>query len=251
MKNFDLYAQYYDLLYNDKDYHKEANYIHSLISSFASSKSNLVLELGCGTGIHAALLSHKGYKIDGLDISPEMIQRANEKFGKDKNLSFKQADIRKFNLKRKYPVIISLFHVMSYQTRNEDLLHVFKNVKKHLTPGGVFIFDCWHGPGVLTDLPKKRIKNISNDAIEVTRLATPEIHFGENVVDVNFRIKVAQKHSKKSISIKEIHKMRYLFQPEILMFAEQSKMRLIKSYNWLTRKEISNNWNMVCVLRNI
>jgi SAM-dependent methyltransferase len=248
MKNFDLYAQYYDLLYKDKDYQKEVNYIHSLISSFAPSKSNLVLELGCGTGIHAALLSHKGYKIDGLDISPEMIQRANEKFGKDKNLCFKQGDIRKFSLKKKYPIVISLFHVMSYQTKNEDLMNVFKNAKKHLLPGGIFIFDCWHGPGVLTDLPEKRIKNISNSTIEVTREATPDIHFSENIVDVSYKIKVVDIRSKKDISIKETHKMRYLFQPEILMFAELSKMKLLKSYTWLTRKKVENNWNVIYVL---
>lgn len=52
------YARYYDLLYRDKDYKAEAEYVARLIRKFHPATQN-ILELGSGTGIHARLLSKK------------------------------------------------------------------------------------------------------------------------------------------------------------------------------------------------
>ncbi len=57
-KTFDLYSEYYDLLYKDKNYKKEADYIASLIKTNAPHTKS-ILELGCGTGKHASLLREK------------------------------------------------------------------------------------------------------------------------------------------------------------------------------------------------
>jgi ubiquinone/menaquinone biosynthesis C-methylase UbiE len=46
------YAHYYDLLYRDKDYAAEAEYVVGLIRKFHPSARS-ILELGSGTGIHA------------------------------------------------------------------------------------------------------------------------------------------------------------------------------------------------------
>ena len=51
MSIFDNYSQYYNLIYKDKDYETEVDYTHRLLTRFNSGKK--LLELGCGTGIHA------------------------------------------------------------------------------------------------------------------------------------------------------------------------------------------------------
>jgi ubiquinone/menaquinone biosynthesis C-methylase UbiE len=51
-KVFNAYARYYDLLYNDKAYHSESAYIHSIIKQYVPNAKS-VLELGSGTGAHA------------------------------------------------------------------------------------------------------------------------------------------------------------------------------------------------------
>ena len=47
------YARYYDLLYRDKDYAAEAEYIACLVRKFHPSARSIIIELGSGTGIHA------------------------------------------------------------------------------------------------------------------------------------------------------------------------------------------------------
>ena len=58
MKVFEEYSKYYDLLYQDKDYEGEVEYIIDLIEKYAP-KTASVLELGCGTGKHAKFITTK------------------------------------------------------------------------------------------------------------------------------------------------------------------------------------------------
>src|SRR6185369_9558620 len=78
---FDVYAAFYDLLYKDKDYKGESEYIDQLIAKFSQkdkSKTSL-LDLACGTGKHLLELSSKGYaSLSGSDISKSMIDIARE-----------------------------------------------------------------------------------------------------------------------------------------------------------------------------
>src|SRR5690606_3473088 len=160
MKNFILYAKYYDLLYKEKRYDDEADYVIGLIKKHSSAKVKDILDLGCGTGKHDYYFNKRGYKVDGVDVSKEMIILANHNYGNLPGVQFLHGDITKWQQpeKKKYDVVVSLFHVMSYQTSNESLLSSFHTAYNHLKPGGLFIFDCWYGPGVFAEKPEVRVK---------------------------------------------------------------------------------------------
>ena len=166
----DLYSQYYDLLYSGKDYNKEVEYIHELIkTNLANAKC--ILDMGCGTGKHAELLCDKGYFVQGIDLSEDMLKIAKQRAkGKEEKLSFSQSKIQDLYLNKKFDVVISLFHVMSYQNTNEDLIKAFEVAKKHLKKDGLFIFDFWYGPAVLTDLKTTRIKRLESNKININRI---------------------------------------------------------------------------------
>jgi SAM-dependent methyltransferase len=187
------YANYYNLIYQNKDYNSEVEYILSLLNKYQPNLES-ILELGCGTGKHALILSEKGYQVDGVDLSDEMISIAHDQRQRlpqniASNVQFKQGDLRTVRMGKKYDAIVSLFHVMSYQTSNEDLSAAFATAKAHLKPGGVFLFDCWYGPGVLSDRPTTRIKRLENSKISMVRIAEPIMIPNENLVDVNYEIR--------------------------------------------------------------
>ena len=252
MNVFGKYAHYYDLLYRDKDYAGETNFIHELIQKHAPN-AKAILELGCGTGKHADLLSKMGYEVLGIDISREMLEAANRRLSdlKEKRaikLSFDRGDIRIYRTERRFDAVISLFHVMSYQTTNKDLQGVFETAKVHLKQGGVFIFDCWYGPAVLTDRPAVRIKRFEDDAIQVTRIAEPEIHANENIVDVNYHVFIKNKATGIVEELKETHCMRYLFKPEIDFLFEQAGFKFVDIVEWMTdRAPGFDTWGVCCV----
>ena len=89
MNIFKNYAKYYDLFYEDKNYKRESDYVDSLISKY-SRKTKSILELGCGTEIHSIELAKKGYQVDGVDSSREMLKEARKRLENvPKNLSSK------------------------------------------------------------------------------------------------------------------------------------------------------------------
>lgn len=247
MDNFNLYAEYYNLLYKDKDYVHESDYIHNIIMTYCPTGKS-ILDLGCGSGMHDYELFRKGYQITGVDLSKSMLDLAMELPKND--IEFIEGDVRTIELNKKYDIVISLFHVLSYQQTNQDVLMFFETAKKHLNPGGIFIFDCWYGPGVLNDKPVVRKKELENDKFKIVRIAEPEIHYEQNIVDVNYTLLILDKIKNNYSEIKEQHKMRYFFMPEIELFCSTEKLELIKSEEWLSLKELSSSsWNAVNIVK--
>lgn len=246
MTIFSSYADYYNLFYRDKDYQAEAEYIISLITQYKPS-AGTILDLGCGTGRHDAILANKGYNVHGVDSSEAMLAEAYRLEGLN-NLSFSKGDIRTIRLGKKFDIVVSLFHVMSYQTTNDDLLKAFQTMACHLDHNGLMIFDCWYGPGVLTIRPEIRVRRIENENWDITRIAEPILHPHENIVDVNYRVMVMRKDNNTVTEIREIHRMRYLFKPEIELLLQLSGFKLTTFQEFLTRENPSEkSWNVVFV----
>jgi SAM-dependent methyltransferase len=242
MKVFGDYARYYNLLYRDKDYAGEAGYVHDFIQKYRPAAKS-ILDLGCGTGGHAFPFAARGYEVAGVDISAEMIDVARARLSAHHvqssalNLSFQQGDIRTVRMGRTFDAVVSLFHVMSYQTSHEDLAMAFRTAKEHLTPGGLFIFDCWYGPAVLTDRPAVRIKRLEDEEITVTRLAEPVMRPNDNIVEVHYEVFIGDKATGSVVSLKEIHAMRYLFVPEIESLMKCEGVALVHGEEWMTGRE--------------
>lgn len=254
-KVFNAYSQYYDLLYKDKDYETETEYVHNIITKYCKQASH-VLELGCGTGIHALRLAEKGYQVEGIDLSETMLRMALERQAEApiaiaQKLSFLEGDARSYVSTIKFDAIISLFHVLSYMTNHDDLHKTFKTVKNHLKPHGVFIFDCWHGPGVLADKPVSRVRTFENETTCIKRTSVPGFFPEKNIVDVNFEIDILDKQTNKHTVLHEIHSMRYLFIEELKNIADINGLEFIHAEEWLTGNTLSEkSWNACYVCKN-
>ena len=240
------YSRYYDLLYKDKDYKSEVDYISEIISRYIRYKPASLLDIGCGTGKHLKFFKEKGFNVAGVDLSENMISEAKKHLGQDEDLCCGKAS--EFNLGRKFDVIVSLFHVMSYQTENSELEKVFNNVHNHLNEGGLFIFDFWYGPAVLTDPPVVKVKRLEDDAIRVLRVTEPVMHVNMNTIDVNFEVLIENKNTHTLEVIIESHKMRYLFLTEIKQYFYHGGIEFIDSFEWMGFNELcSNTWYGVVV----
>lgn len=251
---FGVYARYYDLLYKDKDNRSEIDFIIKLLQRYSKGVKS-ILDLGCGTGRHDFLLSDAGYNVTGIDMSEEMLASAHEsqkkRIGSKISVEFLQGDIRTVKLDKLFDAVFSLFHVMSYQTSNDDLLAAFRTAKRHISNKGIFIFDCWYGPAVLTTKPEVRIKRMEDSSIQVTRIAEPVIHPNSNLVDVNYTILIKDKKTLALEELHEMHRMRYLFLPEIELLLSSVGFTLIGSCGWMEEKEPGvDTWGAVFIAVN-
>jgi SAM-dependent methyltransferase len=252
---FAAYSQYYDLLYQDKDYVGEAEYVLRLLGHYRKGCTS-VLELGCGTGLHASLLASAGLQVIGVEISETMflqsLDRAaqvNAKAGLG-SFSAMPGDARTIRIDQHVDAVISLFHVVSYQTTNNDVLQMFETAAIHLRHDGIFIFDVWYGPAVVTTRPAVRVKRMASDSIAVLRVAEPELDMNLNRVDVDYTVLVTDKVSGAVETFGERHSMRYFFRPELELIAKVSGFDIIHSEEWLTGNRPSENtWGVTFVAR--
>lgn len=249
---FKVYADYYDLLYRDKNYEAEVDFVTKLLLANQVPSNGTILELGSGTGKHGVLLAEKGFKVHGIDISKSMVEIANlrAKNGNSGKIRFNVGDARTYRAEEKFDAVISLFHVASYQKSNEDLLSMIKTASSHLNVGGVFIFDCWYGPAVIRNLPEVRVKRASNSEIQMMRIAEPTMYPNQNLVDVKYTVAIKRHGDGCVDNFEETHTMRYLFEPEIEMYMQNQGFKREASLEWLTGQCLSfQSWNATFVYR--
>jgi SAM-dependent methyltransferase len=243
---FESYSRYYDLLYQDKDYLSEALYVDQLARRYGSG-GKLMLELGCGTGSHAVHFADLGYRIRAIDRSEEMIEQARSRHGVS-GIAFDVADIASFESEERYDVVASLFHVASYQITNEQLSQYLAAASRHLAPEGVFIFDFWYGPAVLTERPSVRVKRAENEELRVLRAAEPELDSLRNVVCVRYEVLIEEKHAGSWHRVEEEHRMRYFSIPELAYFVENVGMAALHWEEWMSGASPSEHTWGVCAV---
>jgi len=254
LPNFRRYSAVYDLLYRDKDYEAEAEYVARTLRS-ASAQARTVLELGSGTGRHGRLLAAKGFQVHGIERSPDMAalaKSASERpIANDAgSFSCEVGDVRSVTLGRIFDAVIALFHVVSYQTTNEDLQATFATAARHLGPGGVFVFDVWHGPAVLGQRPERRVKQVGDDRLDVVRTARPELDAEKATVKVTYDMECRDRRSGEVMRFSEDHLMRYLFPREIDTLAASCGLCVIGSEEYMTGRPPSpSTWGVMYVLR--
>jgi SAM-dependent methyltransferase len=237
MTVFKDYAKYYDLLYRDKDYAKEASFVLETLASLGCEPATL-LDLGSGTGRHAMAMARLGVSVTGVDNSEVMLSMARS--AKAAGLphgvvspEFHLGDARNVRLGRRYDAVTALFHVMSYQITEDDVLAAFATAREHLRPGGVFLFDFWYGPGVLTDRPTERNRDFEDEDVYVRRHALPVLHVNDNIVDVNYTIAIRRKVSGEEATLRETHRMRYWFLPELCYLLKSAGFTILTTGAWM------------------
>jgi SAM-dependent methyltransferase len=256
MTTFDLYAAYYDLLYRDKPYAGEVDYLAS-ITPGGLARGARILELGCGTGGHAFELARRGCQVHGIDISERMVVNARARLARlpqaeRAQLSFECADMRAYQAGQPaFDLVLSLFHVMSYAATNEDQRAAFACARRHLRVGGLFVFDFWYGPAVLSDRPRHATKDVEDENIRVARRTTPEMLVNQNCVDVCFEVTVAARADSRVETFRERHRMRYLFLPEIEQSLGTAGFELVSSQAWMSRQPLDDRSWYGCVVARV
>lgn len=240
--NFKSYSKYYDLLYREKNYQDEASYVSGLIKANNEAAHDL-LEFGAGTGIHGRILGEQGFKVTGVELSPEMVAVSKP----TRNFEILQGDMRYIDLGQQFDAVLSLFHVLSYQLTNRSVELVFKNAYKHLRDGGIFIFDIWYSPAVYKLRPEARVKIVESEELIINRLAEPKPIHNENRVDVAYTIFIQSKKNNEFEKIQETHSLRHFTLLELDLFAANSGFERVAAEEYLTSSIPSEDTWGVCL----
>jgi SAM-dependent methyltransferase len=134
---------FYDLIYADKNYHRETEEIIDLIFRL-NPQSKTLLDAACGTGRHLEFFKDK-FVCEGFDVNPKMAAVAHERTG----VPIHVADMVNVRLGKTYDVITCLFGSIAYVMTYENLLRTIANFSLHLNTNGLLVIEPFVYRGAL------------------------------------------------------------------------------------------------------
>ena len=241
-------VEYYDDFFLDKGkLEKETQFI--LIRLLQEQQQiRRVLDVGSGTGYHDEMLSAKFEHIYGIDISADMVEYAKKKHSAPQN-EFEVADIRSWDeINEKYDAVISLSHVIGYQTDNESFDSYLKNINRKLRVGGVFLYNFYNAPALFFNGLKPRHVKKSVKNHEISRISNATLNPDCNCLKLDYYYIIQNAEDSDSFEIHE--NMRYFTMMELEYAMRVNGFDDIRFFKWMDTKKLSgNDWNGGCIAR--
>jgi hypothetical protein len=184
------------------------------------------LELGVGTGRIALPLAARGISVDGIDISPAMVDRLHAKPGGDR-ISVTIGDFADVPVSGTYRLIYVVFNTMFNLLTQDNQVRCFGNVAAHLTDDGAFVVEGYR-PDFLYRLRDHQY--VDAEAIEVD----------EVLLDVLRHDPVEQRLEESHVSLS---REGVRLNPFVQRYAWPSELDLMARIAGLRLKERWGDWN--------
>ncbi|MEO0085041.1 MAG: class I SAM-dependent methyltransferase [candidate division WOR-3 bacterium] len=210
---FSRFARHYDrFMVRYVDYKAWVDYVERIFRRFRVEPKT-VLDVACGTGIPTVLLAERGYRLTGVDKSPEMLKVLEAKRG-NLPIATVRADIREFAVPEPLDAAISLYDSINYLLVEEDLSRCFGCVRRALVPGGLFVFDMNTVYGLAevwgtrtTSRETGGIASIWSNAYDPeTRVSTLHLTFWEKGPDGGTGEKFEEIHQERGYTVEEVRR---------------------------------------------
>lgn len=249
---FSDYSEYYDLLYEDKPYRAEAEYIARLIARFSSceARPERILDLACGTGRHCLELAALGYVVEGSDASARMITRA------ERAACEQGASIRFYNhsfqesqrIGKTYDVVVSLFSSIGYLTTHSEIMTSLRNINSLLVPQGLLIFDFWNGNAVMKDYAPVKVLQKSKADHELIRISRTSLDIEQQLAKIDFQF-ICLENGAKQHEFTEQHIVRYFFFKEMEAYLDTCGFNMLYKTRFMGDTCNPDDWNITIVAR--
>jgi SAM-dependent methyltransferase len=201
-----------------------------------------VLELGSGTGRIMIPIARAGIRISGIDLSDRMIGILKNKLKQEQkktvmNIDIVKSDFRRFDLGRRYPLVIIPFSTFQYLLEVDDQLSCLESCAAHLDDGGTFVLSVFN----------ESISRLSDKTLYEEFDITPEFEMPDGR-RVYRRFRYVERDYTKQVEIKEsifyvsypdgrserlVHKfgMRYFFQFELIHLCSRAGFNVKSVYS--------------------
>ncbi|MGD8404531.1 MAG: class I SAM-dependent methyltransferase [Anaerolineales bacterium] len=186
---FSKSAKFYNALYGSmgKDYVAEAQKAHRRIQQHKRSPGNTLLEVACGTGLHASILK-EFYQVEGMDLDDEMLAVAHQSYS---DIPFHQADMVDFGLGKQFDAITCLFSSIGYVKTTARLVRAIQNMTNHLLPGGVLVVEPWFGPDQF-EVGRVGALFVDQPDLKVCRLSLGEVEENLSILNFHYMVGIPQ-----------------------------------------------------------
>ena len=129
------------------------------------SSGNDLLDISCGTGGHIPYWRDHHYHVTGLDLSPEMLARAMDKYP---DVEFHLGDMVDFDIGREFDAQVCLWGSIGFVRTPEKLNRSLFTFAAHLKHGGVLCLTPWTTQEEFE--PKIVVEAVKHPHIRISRM---------------------------------------------------------------------------------
>jgi len=122
----------------------ECDFIEACLKAHGPPGANRLLDIGCGTGRHMSCLASRGYRMSGVDLSPEMVAYVNEAASRLRlDITATVGDLRRLALTGTFDAAFCFMDTFRFLLTNDEIVSHLRAVAGHLAPGGLYLTDFW------------------------------------------------------------------------------------------------------------
>jgi SAM-dependent methyltransferase len=220
-------------------------------AEFAREHAEGVLELACGTGQLAVPIAGSGVEMVGLDRSAAMLTTARMRAElAGVSCHFVEGDMRGFEMDRRFGFIFIARNSLLHLSSAEDIVATFAAVRRHLAPGGVFVFDVFNpDPSILARPKGQRFPVMTVDTDTFGRLSVEGTHdydAAEQTDRGTWYISAGDAHDKWVVPVV----VRSIFPQELPLLLHAGGLRLVSRFGTLSKTSFdAGSPQQVCVCR--
>jgi SAM-dependent methyltransferase len=166
------------------------------------------LDLACGTALAVEFFAHKGYRSVGIDASIPMLRAGQGRAAR----RLAAGDIRALPLRGTFARITCLYDSLNHVRQREELVAVFREVRRLMADDSIFVFDINHPEiyPVIWGMKEPFIESGASFHLEIaTKYSRPEKHghalvTGWATLPDGTRAKIHETHDQRAWSRREI-----------------------------------------------
>ncbi len=225
--------KYYDIAFS-RDVSGEINFYISCFKKYCNFEVKRILEPACGSGVFLLTFPKYGYYITGYDLSPKMVEYANEKIEKAGLSDRAKAivgDMLTMRFNEKFDAAIIAINSLGYLHTDQEIVSHFKAVSESLVKGGLYIVEiscaCQNLEG-----EKKPDETwfVEMNGIKIEATWNPYHYDTKNKLRcVKFRMRGQDNGS--AFEFEEEHKLRLWYYEDFKRLAQEGGFKIVAIYN--------------------
>ncbi|MFZ0323192.1 MAG: class I SAM-dependent methyltransferase [Actinomycetes bacterium] len=190
------------------------------------AKGGPVLELAIGTGRIALPLAQRGLRVDGIDLSPEMVEKLRAKPGGDQIL-VTMGDFASVDVAGTYSLVFVVFNTLFNLLTQDEQVRCFENVAAHLADDGVFVVEAF--------VPDYLFRLRDHQYVDAESVGVSEVW-----LDVGRHDPVAQRLDETHVALTPAGVRLY---PIVCRYAWPSELDLMARFAGLRLRDRWGGWN--------
>jgi SAM-dependent methyltransferase len=218
---YDGMASFYDAFTAHHDYELWLGNLLPAIDAHRPTPGKRLLDVGCGTGKSFLPMVDRGWSVTGVDVSPRMVEQAQEKIGAGDRVEVLVGDARELPILGSFDLVWCLDDGLNYMLTEGELQAALTRMGRNLDTAGVVAFDLNTLLSFRTFFAEEAVVEREGHRMVWQGHADPSGPAGM-LAEATLSLEGA-----KSVAARVIHRERHFAEPEVLEAIQRAGLRCV------------------------